>query len=511
MSSAQTNPSERRRRRLQFSLRTMLLAMLVVALLLGWLGEKAKVARRQQRAAEAILAIGGHVQYAYQRVLWTASTTPRPAVAREPPGPRWLRWMLGEHFFAQAVLVWLPSEVTDDDLAHLDDLPYLTDLGLPCAEVSEAGLRHVWKHHGLRLLSLRGVPITDADLVHLRSLNELQSLDLSHTPITDEAVQTLRRLPNLRGVELEGTHVSREAARDLPFLGAYPEDEVWAPAPSEAQRQVAVALEREGAHVSVWGPANGTASKYHVLLTSATTVDDRTLDLLEQLEALRGLTLVQLMISDEHWARIAGDLPSRDGRGLTRLETLGVAHMPLTEDDMRHVGKLVNLQALNLRDTRVTDAGLAHLGTLRNLEVLCLNTPRITGAGLAHLAGLPRLRMLSLYGSQFTDAGLKHVGTLSQLEEFELWGSPNVTDAGLSHLARLKNLTRLTLDCPKVTETGLVRLAELTSLTELSISCAPVSEAALDRLRKLPRLEYGEVNGTVLVSPLDDPTAPEPE
>ena len=143
MSPAQSSPAKPKRRwRPQFSLRTMLLATLVFALLLGWLGEKIEVAWKQQRAAQAILSLGGRVYYEYQLL----PSNPFAEQPFPPPGPGWLRWLLGEHFFARAAVVVYPPGAAADDLKLLDDLPYLTEINLHCANVTGAGLNHVWKH-----------------------------------------------------------------------------------------------------------------------------------------------------------------------------------------------------------------------------------------------------------------------------------------------------------------------------------------------------------------------------
>jgi len=490
----------------------MLLATLVVALLLGSLAQKIEVARKQQRAAKAILSLGGRVAYAYQRLL----ITPLPGGAaprRVPPGPRALRWLLGEHFFARAVVVTYPIGATDDDLKHLDDLPYLTEIHLHCPNVTAAGLSHVWKHEGLNALGLRGASIGDADVANLESLAQLESLELCHTPITDKAVETLRRLPNLRSVQLEGTLVSHEAGSSLPRDFAYAGEETWGPAPSEEQREIAVALERDGAHVAVRQPISGTESKYYVTW-SHQLVDDRKLDLLERLEALRGLVLAYMSIDHEHWARIAGDgvsvsspahatdAPSNSGKGLRQLEFLILRDVAVTDEDMVHIKKLAHLKRLSLRETRLTDAGLAHLPSLANLEELGLGGPDFTDAGLIHLAGLPKLKRLELSGGQFTDDGLGQVGALSQLEALWLWDNTSIGDAGLAHLAPLKNLQELVIDSPNITDAGLAHVAKLSSLTHLSVYRATVSDAGLEQLRRLPRLESGSVNETSIIHPL---------
>jgi Leucine-rich repeat (LRR) protein len=515
MASGQSNPSKpkRRRRWLQFSLRTMLLVTLLVALVLGWLAEKIDVAWRQQRAAESILKLGGQVHYGYQffSAPGTLSSGPPP----RPPGPKWLRWLMGEHFFARVAVVTYPPGISDKDLKHLDDLPYLTQIHLRGGTVTGAGLNHVWKHDKLRALTLRSVSVTDVDAANLAGLTQLEQLDLRHTPITDETVKTLSGLPKLSRLLLEGTFISHEAARRLEKSFLSYGEETWAPAPSEEQRQIAAALEQDGALVDVRRKIYGTEPEYSVTFYQA-PMNDRKLGLLERLEALKTLVFLRTSIEEAHWARIAGcdtwasdeaeatDVQSTGAEGLPQLKTLTVRNAPLTDKQMRHIGTLVDLETLYLYDTQVTDAGLGHLASLEKLKELGLRGPGFSDAGLIHLASLPSLSKLELFGSQFTDDGLKHVGALSQIEELWLCEATAITDAGLAHLAGLGNLTWLAIHSPNVTDAGLAHVAKLTSLTRLSLHGAQISQAGLEHVRKLPRLEACWVNATNVMESTDE-------
>lgn len=514
MSPAQPSPLKpKRRRRLQFSLRTMLLATVVFALLFGWLGEKIRVAWKQQEAVEAILALGGSVRCEYQDKPFRAGTPQNVGAPAQPPGPpglKWLRTLLGEQFFARVTTAWFPPRVGDEELACLDEMPYLTGLGLSHAAVTKVGLSHVWRHTQLTSLSLRSTCISDSDVPNLESLQQIKSLDLGHTAITDKAVETLIRLPLLEHLTLEGTHVSHNAARPLEKTLPYYGDEwTWAPAPSEKQRQIAVALERHGASVNARRKSDGKQAEYSVLWFQR-PVDDHLLGLLEDLGALRSLSLSQTSVTNEQWSRIAGNKvpitddtqpakrdPSGDN-GLTRLTTLAIGDMPIPDAGMRHIARLANLEVLGLHNTQITDAGLAQLVSLRNLKQLFLEGPLLTDASLAHLKRLPHLEELDLRGAQFTDAALAHVGTLANLERLWLWEAP-VTDAGLAHLAKLTNLEDLTVFSPNITDAGLSHLTQLSNLAQLHLDGAQISPAGFEQLKKLPQLEYCRVNSRQVV------------
>ena len=82
----------------QFSLRSLLLFVFACSLAFGWLGVKMQRAREQKQAVEAIEKLGGSVAYDYQ---YDASGS--WITGAKPPGPTWLREILGDDLFANVV------------------------------------------------------------------------------------------------------------------------------------------------------------------------------------------------------------------------------------------------------------------------------------------------------------------------------------------------------------------------------------------------------------------------
>ena len=87
----------------RFGLRTLLLAMTVLCV---WLGFKVNAARRQKEAVDAILKAGGTVTFSYQCVPVRGNPD---ALSLDPNAlpttPAWLRACLGEDFFRNTVEV----------------------------------------------------------------------------------------------------------------------------------------------------------------------------------------------------------------------------------------------------------------------------------------------------------------------------------------------------------------------------------------------------------------------
>ncbi|MEX2027177.1 MAG: hypothetical protein WEH44_07745 [Pirellulaceae bacterium] len=172
-----------KRRWLQFSLRTLLLAMLVLGVGLGWFAERV---RRQREALSKIIRYGGQVTYDYQ--LDASGNFRRDQFGNylhglQPPGPKWLRQLLGDDYFQSPVTIWLES---DEGVGFLDS--ELQVLAEPIQSL-----------HELKSLSLCGSPITDAGLTHLRGMTQLKQLDCRGTKVTDRGIESLQKdLPHCR-------------------------------------------------------------------------------------------------------------------------------------------------------------------------------------------------------------------------------------------------------------------------------------------------------------------------
>lgn len=111
---------------------------------------------------------------------------------------------------------------------------------------------------------------------------------------------------------------------------------------------------------------------------------DQAADALEKLSQLH-----VLQIND---VNLPATITERLGR-LTTLRTLIAQNVPVTDDDLRPLANLHNLETLDLDASQLTDAGLVHLSGLKRLRLLHLyDANQITPAAMAKLrAGLPRL------------------------------------------------------------------------------------------------------------------------
>jgi tetratricopeptide (TPR) repeat protein len=130
---------------------------------------------------------------------------------------------------------------------------------------------------------------------------------------------------------------------------------------------------------------------------------------------------------------------------LTTLQDLAVTNCNVTDAGLETLAGFAKLEALSLLACKqISDDGLKHLQGLKNLQELDLNSTSIGDAGLQHLKGLARLRVLHLFNTKVSDAGLQTIQAFTDLRELGL-ANTGITDAGLEDLKTLTRLQKLTL------------------------------------------------------------------
>jgi hypothetical protein len=188
------------RLRFQFSLLSLLLLPVVVAIPADWLAAEMRAARKQREAIKAIWGDLDKANITYER--WEHRYL-------DPPTPVWLRELLGSDFFDNVREVYLAITGTDADLKNLKAFPHLQGLDLDGAKITDAGLEHIKDLTQLRQLDLSRIEgITDSGLVHLKGLAHLEALNLSDNDFTDVGLRHLRGLKQLRQLRLERTKIT---------------------------------------------------------------------------------------------------------------------------------------------------------------------------------------------------------------------------------------------------------------------------------------------------------------
>jgi len=172
---------------LQFRLRTLFVLVAVAAMPCVWMAWRMETKRKERAAKAAIESLGGYVWYRWH---YDSKTV--------PPGPEWLRGLLGDDFFTDVNWVFL-TQSNDGDAAvtYVKEMTQLRILTLSESQLTDEGLSNVEGLNGLQRLHLDNTHITDNGLKYLEGLTSLNTLLLAKTQTTDAGVSELQKaLPN---------------------------------------------------------------------------------------------------------------------------------------------------------------------------------------------------------------------------------------------------------------------------------------------------------------------------
>jgi hypothetical protein len=231
-----------KRRWWRFSLKTLLV---LLTLFCVWLGTLANSANRQKRAVEAIQQSGGEFNYDYQRSPSRTGRGQSFSLRVEPPGPTWLRRILGDHYFITPVAMRMSETIIDDCLLHLAALPAIESASFGSVTFRNQDFDHLAMLTNLRSLafhkctfrepqsfdalaelrnletfSLQDPNFGDDDVKHLSGAANLSQLFLYETAITDEGVAHFQKLHRLKMLSLSRTKVGDLA---MIYLSKLPE------------------------------------------------------------------------------------------------------------------------------------------------------------------------------------------------------------------------------------------------------------------------------------------------
>jgi internalin A len=466
-------------RLLRFSLRTLLVLTLVIAIACGWVGNRLARKRREATVIEG-LSSRADVRLDYREVPVGGS-----AISFEPSGPEWLRKLLGENFFNEVVEIDF-HDATDDDLKALSEFKHLAKLSI------FTQLIRGWSSDDpVERTRATGPEITDAGLEYVGKLTGLQNLDLTSTLVTDAGLRHLSGLTQLGDLTIHGAQISSAGLAHLHAM---------------------VHLERLALH-----PTRAGGLDYRL--------SDNDLAQLSGFIRLRHLHMDFENITDAGLAHLAG---------MSRLEDLFLNSKLITDVGLAHLHAMSRLKSLNLSSPRVTDSGLAccrQMGELSNLSLNCLQVTGeglkyvclrrliflsiygdgTTAEGLAAIEGCTQLEQLGLSGHGISDAALAHIKSLPRLKNLRIWATDitdpaiellgelpldrlylnanrRLTDAALERLQRCRQLTELTLAGSEFTGSGLRYLQGLPRLTSLTIESDSLSDAELEPLKNMTQL-----------------------
>ena len=290
-----------KRRRLQFSLGALLLA---VAALSVWLAAVSREARLQKQAVGRILELGGDVNYDYQ-----VRADGHYALGGEPNAPKWLRQLVGDDYFENVVYVKC-KEVNEADLELIASLPRLRELNFSLPSSPARKLELLRRAKNLRSLTVSG-PFGDDALRTLANIIQLRSLTVLACRGTDNGFASLAQLEDIESLRISSTRISDAGFVDLKLL-----------------------------------------SNLKSLRLARTIVGDGVLAGLHDMALLERLDLSGTKITD------AG---LRNLEHLNHLLRLDVSNTAITDAAVPALAKLASLERLDIFRTKISNAGIRQL------------------------------------------------------------------------------------------------------------------------------------------------------
>jgi len=184
----------------RFSLRSLAILFATICIWTAWFANRVF---EQRRAIQWVEQNGGYAGYDFEldkRLVWFDHP--------KPPGPRWIRELIGIDWFASITYVSL-MHCEINNISPLANLTNLVILDLNSTSVED--ISPIENMSSLKVLYLTNTRVSD--LEPLTELRRLEVLYLSKTPIAD--VSPLVRQNHLGLLSLDGTHVEDISALSL--------------------------------------------------------------------------------------------------------------------------------------------------------------------------------------------------------------------------------------------------------------------------------------------------------
>ena len=373
-----------RRRWRQFSLRTLLVAMLLLCILFGLFAIRLQRARRQAAAVATIRAVGGEVFYDYeQRYEGRAPAVPSKV-------PKWLFAWLGPDFFHDVIEVAMDSGASPSTPADasrcwtaVSQLRNVEGIRANGAWINDETFEAVARQRRLRRLFLRKGNITGKQLKPLGVLKNLEVLALDYNPIGDDGARHLSEFPKLTTLGLNETEIGDEGVACI--------------VRNRVIRSLYLSKTRvtDAAMVDV---AKLPALK--LITLGETQISDKGIEHLAVVPDLRSLELGDTLITGTGFGKFSPD---------SKLTHIMLNRCPVNDDGVKAMARLPRLEALSIRDstTSVTMTSLGNVEWPETLREITLDGSGLTNEGLMRFASCPELFVVGMRGTQVTPDGVK--------------------------------------------------------------------------------------------------------
>jgi|GEM_PF-4966919 len=219
-----TVETPRRRNFLRFSLRTLLIGMVVCGVVLGIAARVHSRAQRQKQILEAAAKVGGNIRYDFE-----CHSESRWYAVQRSLAPR-----LGADYVGQPLILNFPMTPPSswrEPLRAATVLQSIEYFSACCEDLKRADVEQLAKlsrlkqihfHYNsdlpdlqplarlqhLELLGLQSSGVTPAKLAALPQLPKLKLIDLCRSDATDEVIPLLATFPSLEELHVEGSEIT---------------------------------------------------------------------------------------------------------------------------------------------------------------------------------------------------------------------------------------------------------------------------------------------------------------
>ena len=170
---------------LRFSMRGLIVLVLLIGAELGWIVRQARQAQVQRNAVAAIQKAGGSVYYDWE---WSNGNV---IPEGKPWAPQFLVDFIGVDYFGNISSATIDGEI-DAVVPAIEPLIRLQRLVFIGSPISDAGLAHLKGLNNLSTLYLDDGQVTDAGLEHLKGLTKLRTLCFARNTIAEAESAKIR-------------------------------------------------------------------------------------------------------------------------------------------------------------------------------------------------------------------------------------------------------------------------------------------------------------------------------
>ena len=209
--------------------------------------------------------------------------------------------------------------------------------------------------------------------------------------------------------------------------------------------------------------------------------------------------------------KAGGDVTFQDRWFLPRVEEAYLAGQDNADPLVQELWRFRSLKMLRIQSSFVSDESLRVLAGMKDLQELDLNWTSVSDAGIAHLTKLPNLKSIMFiklnppfnkaycHPSQLTDKTIEHLAKIPSLEKIIFWGS-ELGDADFAKLKSCENLKELWLIDSGLNNQTISGLRELKSLKYLDLSDNEIDDQAFAVFTKMTNLNYLSITRTKVSS-----------